>query len=97
MTTHFNIKIFFILFHSQRPLQQKDVNILLQSPISGIITKDVNYGIKKITSTNGNNSKMMAQIKNTTPRLYAYTESPLLKNDLIAVKNPINSRKAINF
>ena len=40
---------------------------------------------------------MMAQIKNTTPRLYAYTESPLLKNDLIAVKNPINSRKAINF
>jgi len=40
---------------------------------------------------------MMAQIKNTTPRLYAYTESPLLKNDLVAVKNPINSRKAINF
>ncbi len=40
---------------------------------------------------------MMAQIKNTTPRLYAYTESPLLKNDLVAVKNPINSLKAINF
>jgi hypothetical protein len=35
--------------------------------------------------------------KATTPRLHAYTESPLLKNDLISVKNPIQSRKAINF
>lgn len=72
------------------------MNVLLQSPISGIITKDVNYGIKKITTTT-NNGKMMGQIKNTTPRLFAYTESPLLKNDLVPVKNPINSRKAINF
>lgn len=87
----------FDLFHSQRALQQKDVNILLQSPISGIITKDVNYGIKKISSTNANNGKIMNQIKNTTPRLFAYTESPLLRNDLVSVKNPINSRKAINF
>ena len=39
----------------------------------------------------------MNQIKNTTPRLFAYTESPLLRNDLVSVKNPINSRKAINF
>lgn len=73
VTLHAKQRNLFILFYSQRPLQQKDVNILLQSPISGIITKDVNYGIKKITSTNGNNGKMMAQIKNTTPRLYAYT------------------------
>ena len=87
----------FDLFHSQRALQQKDVNILLQSPISGIITKDVNYGIKKISSTNANNGKIMNQIKNTTTRLFAYTESPLLRNDLVSVKNPINSRKAINF
>lgn len=87
----------FDLFHSQRALQQKDVNILLQSPISGIITKDVNYGIKKISSTNANNGKIMNQIKNTTPRLFAYTESPLLRNDLVSGKNPINSRKAINF
>jgi len=47
--------------------------VLLQSPISGIIPKDVNYGIKKINSINGNNGKMMPQIKNTTPRLHAYT------------------------
>lgn len=70
---------------------------MLQSPISGIIPKDVSYGIKKI-GTGGNNGKILPQSKTTnTPRLHAYTESPLLKNDIVPVKNPINSRKAINF
>lgn len=85
--------LFFI--HRQRALQQKDVNSLLQSPISGILPRDVNYGIKKLSTTN--NGKMMPQMKNVTPRLHAYTESPLLKNDMVPVRNPINSRKAINF
>ncbi len=87
----------FYHYRRQRALQQKDVNVLLQSPISGIIPKDVNYGIKKISSMTNNNGKMMPQNKNATPRLHAYTESPLLRNDIVAMKNPVNSRKAINF
>jgi hypothetical protein len=43
------------------------------------------------------NGKMAPQMKGTTPRLQAYTESPLLKNEIVAIKNPVNSRKAINF
>lgn len=85
----------FISLFRQRALQPKDVNALLQSPISGIIPKDVSYGLKKIGGNN--NGKIMAQMKNGTPRLHAYTESPLLKNDIVPVRNPINSRKAINF
>lgn len=78
-------------------MQHKDVNALLQSPISGIIPKDVNYGLKKMGPGNINNGKMGTHMKNVTPRLHAYTESPLLKNDIVPVRNPINSRKAINF
>ena len=79
----------------QRVLQQKDINVLLQSPISGILPKDVNYNVKKMSGAN--NGKMVPQMKNVTPRLHAYSESPLLKNDMVPVRNPINSRKAINF
>lgn len=56
---------------SQRALQPKDVNALLQSPISGILPKDISYGIKKLPAQN--NGKMMPQMKNVTPRLHAYT------------------------
>lgn len=45
---------------------------------------------------NNVNNKMLP-MKNTTPRLHAYTESPMLKNDFVTVKNPIHSRKAIDF
>lgn len=86
-----NVRIHIYIFR-QRSIQQKDINALLQSPISGIIPKQINYGIKKV----GANNKMMS-LKTNTPRLHAYTESPLLKNDFGVVKNPINSRKAINF
>jgi hypothetical protein len=42
------------------------------------------------------NSKMLPQ-KNTSSRLHAYTESPLLKNDFVPVRNPIHSRKTLNY
>jgi hypothetical protein len=87
----------FIYIIRQRALQPKDVNALLQSPISGILPKDVNYGVKKLTNQNINNGKMMPQMKSITPRLHAYTESPLLKNDIVPMRNPIQSRKVINF
>jgi len=47
------------------------MNVLLQSPINGIIPKDINYGGKKII----NNGKIMPQmqLKSTNPRLHAYT------------------------
>jgi hypothetical protein len=72
------------------------VNALLQSPISGILPKDVNYGVKKLP-VQSNNGRIIPQMKNITPRLHAYTESPLLKNDIVPMRNPIHSRKVINF
>lgn len=32
---------------------------------------------------------------NATPRLYAYNESPLLKNEFVSLKTPINSKRAL--
>ena len=90
-------RIIFIYSFRQRVLQPTDVNAMLQSPISGILPKDVNYGVKKLPNQTNNNGKLMPQMKNITPRLHAYTESPLLKNDIVPMRNPIHSRKVINF
>lgn len=57
---------------SQRTLQQKDMNTLLQSPLNGIIPKEVGYGIKKINPSQNKIPPQM-QTKSNTPRLQVYT------------------------
>lgn len=71
--------------------------MLLQSPLKQIIPRETNALNKNFE---GNQTAKNKPKSHLTPQLYAYTESPLLRNQLNAFnvnKAPNNSRKVLDY
>jgi hypothetical protein len=70
--------------------------MLLQSPLKTIIPKETNLLNKNLEGNQGAKNKTKTHL---TPQLYAYNESPLLKNQLVSMasKVPVGSRKVLDY